>query len=196
MNLKKGILSKYLEGQDTLHIIGHGYLKYARLILVYWLILFGAFFLYSFILSIIKPFSILNWVFGIGLFISYIKFMISFLDYYLDSLVLTREGVILFYWGGFFKLNSEAMPWGSVRSVSDNQSGLLDIIWNQWYIEIKREKENYTFQVANPAQKANLITNTRNQIKSWEKDNTPQDFDKFDILVETLGEVILDYIQQ
>ncbi len=194
MSLKKGILSKYLEGQETMHIIGHWPWKYAKLIVVYWLVLLWTYLLYRSITSVFKPFDILRWIFGVGLIVSYVKFVISFLDYYLDSLVITREGIILFYWDNIFKLNSEALPWWSVQTVSDKQSGLIDIIWNQWLVQIKREEEIYNFQVTDPAQKSNLITNTRNEMLSKQDENTAQ-FDKFDILVETLWEVILDYIQ-
>lgn len=196
MTFKKNILKKYLSDNEKIKkVISHWPWKYISIMLVYTWVLLGCFVSYYYLTQIFQPGYIrrVMWVLGL---LSYIKFTISFMDVYLDSLVLTNTGIIIFHWDGFFNVNSENLPWSSVHSITDEKKWLLDVIGNQWDIELKREEELYTFQVLDPVKKANIISNIRSQMMSDDDKQSQPQLDKFDVLVETLWEVIVDYIQQ
>ena len=119
--------------------------------------------------------------------------MVSILDIYLDCIVVTNKWLVLFKREGFLRQNTEHIQRDAAQSVYDEQNWILDIVSGKWNLKIKRQDEIYTFdEVANPSSVTNYIVQIRDSINSQENYVEP---DKFDVLVETLWEVILDYVK-
>jgi hypothetical protein len=53
--------------------------------------------------------------------ILYLKFVVDFLDLYLDSIILTKQGINVFLWDGILKYSNEAMERTSIEAVYDEQ---------------------------------------------------------------------------
>lgn len=200
MSFKSKLLKRYVWDEQIYYIIHHDAWIYLWLIIKYALILAILFVSYKYSWAYLweKFTSIavyVNWVFWIVGFLFYILFVIRFFDYYLDSIILTDTWVILFKWDWLLKHTSESVQRNSIESVFDEQSWIFDILFKKWDLKVKRQWENYIFRdVNNPTAQADKILRTRDKMLEWTMEE--EQLDKFDILVETLGEVILDYVKK
>lgn len=200
MSFKKQILKRYLWDDDIFYIISHHWWVYVKLILVYLFFLILWFILYYVVCKwwCFKWFRYFFWLYGVLL---YIKFIIDFLDLYLDSVVLTKQGVNIFYWDGLLKYSNELIERSSVEWVYDEQEGLLDVLLNKGMIKIKKLDEEYVFDdVYNPVLQTSKIIEIKEKIikenEKKEEENNEEEIDKFDLLVEALGEIIRDYYKK
>ncbi len=197
---KKKILSKYLGGENIIYIISHHWWIYIKLIVFYLFLLLIGFELWFVVSKYINS-SAVRYIFGIYWIVLYLKFIISFFDLYLDSIVLTNQGLNIFLWDWLFKYSNEVVEWSSIEAVYDEQNGLLDILLDKWDIVIKRIDEEYKFEdVPSPSKLSNLIMDTKDKIlwnqESEREDNNEEEIDKFEILVEALGEIIKEYYEK
>lgn len=139
--------------EQIYYVISHDPWIYFGLMIKYLLFLVALRVWYYYIQMIVE-FEYLNivlWVIGL---ILYSRFIIWFLDYYLDSIVLTDGWLIIFRWDGFLKQTSESVTWDSIESVFDEQSGIIDLLLKKWDIKVKRQWEVYTFKdVSHPTSK-------------------------------------------
>ncbi len=196
MWIKHNIIWKNVSSQDIIEIISHDTWKYTKVIIVYALILAVLFVSYDTITHYFV-FWIIDVLFAGIWIVVYFFFMVSFFDVYLDSLILTSTWIIIYRWHGLFRQHTENIPRESAQAIYDQQSGILDALLNKWNIEIKRHEETYLFEdVPSPAENAKKIVAQRdaalNQANNVEEE---EEQDKFDVLVETLWEVILDYVK-
>lgn len=199
MSFKQKVLAHYIWEEEIYHIISHDVWVYLPLVLKYSLILVWLYWLFWLVDSTFNI-EYLWWIFGgVGLFV-YWYFVISFLDIYLDSVVLTDWWVIIFNWDWFLKQNSESVQRESIESIFDESSSLPDLILNKWDIMIKRQWEIYRFDsTPDPRKQADVISKLKDKILAWKypwEEEPEEDLDKFDVLVETLWEVILDYVKK
>lgn len=194
MLLKEKVISRYIWDQEILNIVWHDWYVYFKVVFKYWLILLWLVFIHNVLVQYLDIIY-LNFFFGSIWLIVYVFFVISFLDSYLDSIILTKNWIIIFRWEGFLRHNTESIRWEAAQSIYHEQNWIIDIIFNKWNVKIKRQDEIYLFEdVWNPRSTTNILTSTRDRILS-EVDEEEPDMDKFDVLVDTLWEVILDYVR-
>ncbi len=199
MLLKEKVLSKNLWNQEIIDIIWHHWWKYIKALIKYCILLIILFVFYNLLVQYIDV-DYLEFIFwSVGLII-YIMFVVAFLDVYLDSIVLTSTWIILYKREWFLRQNTEHIQWSSAQSIYDEQNWILDVILNKWTIKIKRHDEVYSFEdVAYPSKTTNMIIKAKNDIMYNNKDDDEDEFqnsEKFDVLVDTLWEVILDYVKK
>jgi hypothetical protein len=176
-------------------VIWHNAIVYIPIIIKY-LFLLGLLYFFSKLVLDYVDWKYLSLFFGILWIFVYVKFVIDFLDSYLDSIVLTHTDIIIFRWDWFLKYRTEAIQRDSVEAINDEQGWILDLIFNKWDIKIKRQEWSYFFRdITNPSKIANDISVLKNKLESWELEKEDE-IDKFDILVETLWEVIIDYVKK
>lgn len=202
MWFKNNLLNKYLN-TEIHYIISHDWWKYTKLILIFSLILILiiALYLNIYILFNSTALKILNIIFAAIWMLIYIIFTVNFINLYLDTLVVTNSWLILFEWSWLFKYSTESIDWNSIQAIEDEQSWLFDIILNKWDLKIKRAWESYTFQdVSSCSTERNKIIEYKDKFEEkkqeLKEENEQPELDKFDVLVETLWEVILDYIKK
>ena len=199
MSLRRNALQWYLKDEKIVYIIGHSWRKYIKIIFFTVLLLFLFFLIFYLTKKYISSdyIYILKWVLSIIWIIVYLKFIIDFLDIYLDSIVLTNRGVTMFRWDGLFSYTSENIGWDYIQTVYDEQKWFLDVILWKWDLNIKIHNWDYKFEeVPSPTKQANIISSTKDKMNlSNKEEQDSEDMDKFDILVDTLGEVIEDYLK-
>ena len=97
MMLRRQFVRKHVDGSEIDHVIGHHWSMFFPVFARLFLYLLGAYIVYM-IFSRVSPGVNLTRIFVvIGLFV-YARAMISFLNYYLDSIALTERGVVVFKW--------------------------------------------------------------------------------------------------
>ncbi len=193
MWLRQSILQKHLKDRKIYRIIWHHWLKYVNSILKNLFLLLLLYFSYTYLVLLFESFY-LDLFFAVLWLLVYFVFMISVMDIYLDSIAITDKWIVLFRRNGLLRQNTEHIQWESAQSVYDEQIWIMDIIFWKWNIKIKRQDEIYLFDnISSPSAVTNYIVQIRDSINSQEDEN--EDVDKFDVLVETLWEVILDYVK-
>ncbi|MBS8121562.1 hypothetical protein [Candidatus Vampirococcus lugosii] len=199
MFLKEKVILNTLGDVNIKYIIGHDIFSYMKMLIKYFFFIIIILFSYRFINDY---FVIdLSFVFGsIGLLI-YGMYIVSFLDIYLDSVVLTDKGIYIYVRDGFLDQNTEYISWNSIQSVYDEQNGILDLVFNKGNIKIKRQDEIYIFNnVDKPGDVTNKIISIKDDILTKnaqeEQEEEEENPNNFDTLVETLGEVISQHVSK
>lgn len=193
MAFKLLLLKHYLEWKKIIYVISHDFSIYLWMIIKYLIILIGLFFLYKYANGYI-PWSILTWSFALIWLVIYCFFVVAFMDFYLDSIVLTSTGLVIFLWDWFFKYEVKNLDWERLDIITGEQVGIMDMIFKKWTLFLQIEENRYRFKnISNPRKQAQMIIETKNSLIN--KEEHPQELDKFDVFVETLWEVIVDYIK-
>lgn len=136
--------------------------------------------------------------------ILYIRFIIEFLNKYLDCLIISPQGVVLFEREWLLRYTMQQFDRDTVESISHSQHSLTDKILNKWSLQLTIEHGIVIHfdNISSPHRAANLLRNHKQQHWSPSSNNHTDDVmglwwasnEKFEILVETLWEVIKDYM--
>lgn len=136
--------------------------------------------------------------------IIYGYFIVQFLNNYLDALISSDRWLTIFRRDWFLQYSVQQFEWSNIEMISFNQHTLGDKIWNRGEIIINLD-HGISFPieyVANPQKVANTLRSQKGEYHKHDEDDIEQenhegeDNDKFTILVETLGEVIKDYMDR
>lgn len=123
--LRQQIIRKYLTVDDILSVIGHHSSIFVASLLKTLLFLFVLYMIF-FALDRYVHWIYLPVVFaflGLGFLV---KYLIDFFDDYLDTLVLSREGITLFTWDGILRYKTDFFEWQRIESISYLQHTLWD----------------------------------------------------------------------
>ncbi|MCX6823757.1 MAG: hypothetical protein NT085_01400 [candidate division SR1 bacterium] len=197
--LRKQIMKKYVHVDDIFHVIGHNASVFINLTLrtlIFLLVLYVLFVvLDKYIIWPYLPrfFGIL----GIGFFVKYI---IDFLNIYLDGLILSENGITMFMREGLFDYKTDFFERDKIETVSHNQNSFWDKLFGKGDLLIKLEHGvEYPFENINSPQKqADKILKLKAQYELGapaEKSNAITD-EKMAIIAEALSEVVKEYMDK
>ncbi len=138
--------------------------------------------------------------------IIYIRFILQFLNHYLDAIVINQQGISIFQRNKLLNYSLQHCHRDNIESISQSQTSVGDRIFWKWEISITLDHGiNTQFDyIENPRQVSTLLRDKKTQFESQHTSITNHSNDpfemhgneKFDILVETLGEVIKDYMDK
>lgn len=134
--------------------------------------------------------------------ILYLRFIIEFLNKYLDSLIITPKGILIFEWEWFLHYKLQQFDRDTIESITHSQDSLSDkFIWKgKIQLTIEHGTIFHFDNISSPHRIANQLWNYKQQYsshhhESFSNNNLSWDSsEKFEILVETLWEVIKDYM--
>ncbi len=135
---------------------------------------------------------------SMGLII-YITMILELLNKYLDTIVITPHWVSVFNRNWLTEYKMETFDRPKIETVSHEQDNLLSSMLNRGYLAISLDPWiSYKFwYINNPKLHSDILLHTKHRQYQPDEDISPApDTDKFNILVETLGEVIIDYIKK
>lgn len=202
--LRKHILQKYILTHDILHVINHNGVVYVQDLLKAIIPLGILLFLYIFIREYTQA-SYVSWIFGVlGLLIR-AKYVIDFLNRYLDSLILSESGVSIFLWQGVLHYTSEFFNREKIEMISHTQNSIWDKIFQKGDIIITLDHgitfpfEDVPFPKRNAKKMLMIKEKYRHHVQDSEDGDIDESYtepsdDKFNILVEALSEVVKDYM--
>lgn len=199
MFLKEKVILNTLWDVNIKYIIWHDIFSYMKMLIKYFFFIVIILFSYRFINDyFVVDLSFVFW--SIGLLI-YWMYIVSFLDIYLDSVVLTDKWIYIYVRDWFLDQNTEYISWNSIQSVYDEQNWILDLVFNKWNIKIKRQDEIYIFNnVDKPWDVTNKIISIKDDILTKnaqeEQEEEEENPNNFDTLVETLWEVISQHVSK
>lgn len=199
------ILKNYINLSHDTTIIGHhGSIHFKNFFITLGLTVL-LWILYSISQYFFPSLSFITWVIGWLWVIIYINFILTFLNHYLDAIIITKEGISIFQREKILNYTLQHCHRDNIESITQSQSSLSDRIFGKGEVNITLDHGvNTQFQyVENPRNIASLLWSKKTQFesKSSPNINTPWLYDgwwheKFDILVETLGEVIKEYMDK
>lgn len=128
-------------------------------------------------------------------------FLLQFLNNYLDALVVTPQFLGLFQRDGMLEYHMQQCERDKIEMMSFNQNSFRDKILGRGDILITLDHSiSFSFDnIASPKRVVNALRAAKaaySDPETWEEANTDQTNEKFEILVETLGEVIKDYMHK
>lgn len=136
-------------------------------------------------------------ILGIGFFIKYI---IDFLNIYLDGLILSDKGVTMFMREGLFEYKTDFFERSKIEAVSHKQDSFRDKVFSRGDLLIKLEHGvEYPFDNINyPQTQAEKIMKYKNQFAPTQPGaNIPVIADeKMSIIAEALSEVVKEYMDK
>jgi hypothetical protein len=200
--MRNYILQQYTSLSKDSIVIGHHGSCHTRIFfqtLLWILLLWISYTAFSYFLP--WYISIITWIIWWIWILLYLHFVVEFLNKYLDACIITTNWITIFEREWFLHYTSQQFEWETIESISHSQNSLSDKILYKWSITITIEHD-ITFiidNLSNPQQLAQRLwkykqdnTNYNHQLPI--SDNEPWSHEKFDILVETLWEVIKDYM--
>lgn len=132
-------------------------------------------------------------------------FIIQFLNEYLDALIGGEQWLTIFRRDGFLQYSVQQFEREKIEMISFVQNSVSDKVRNKWDIIISLAHE-ISFRIehiANPKKVSNMLwslkwqhTHSHNNHQLSSDYHDADSPDKFNILVETLGEVIKDYMDR
>lgn len=200
MQLKKTILKKYSNDAPILHLIEYDVFVYLGVISRYLLMLAGLFFGYR-IINLWFHHWIISLILSLSWLTLYLMMMLALLNRYLDSILITPTWITVFNRKWILEYKTDILDWWRIDTVSYEQPTFLSSLLNRWTLTITMEPWlQYTFgSVWNPKKSVDILLKAKHH-KAPEPEDEPEsnnvNEDKFNILVETLWEVIIDYIKK
>jgi hypothetical protein len=134
--------------------------------------------------------------------ILYLHFIVEFLNKYLDSLITTPKWIVIFEREWFLHYKLQQFDRDNIESISHSQNSISDKIIGKWTIQLSIEHGIiFNFHdISSPHRIADELRNQKQQYWShhnesfWDHTLWWDSNEKFEILVETLWEVIKDYM--
>jgi len=192
-------MRKYVDVDTIFHVIGHNgsvFIKLTLRTLLFLLVLYVLFVVLN--RYIMWPY--LDWTFGILWIGFFIKYMIDFLNLYLDGLVLSNKGITLFMREGLFEYKTDFFERTRIQAVSHTQNSFWDKVFVRWDITLTLEHGvEYPFEDINfPQKQAQKIMKYKDQFAPTvnEEWTGPIGDEKMAIIAEALSEVVKEYMDK
>jgi len=134
--LRRYLIQKYVDIKDVEEILGHSPFVYLRGVVLYSILLFLIYVGYA-VWHQYTPALYVKWVAGVAGLLLFVRRVLSFLNLYLDCLLLSKETLTVFLWDGLLEYRTEVLDWSKINVVSHRQNSFWDRICNKGDIVIQ-----------------------------------------------------------
>lgn len=206
--LRTILIKKYVNTSDIQWIIGHSPVVHLKEAIIMLSLLFLFYVAYAVIKNLLPDLygsiPVHYWDRGmgiIGIFL-FIKWVLDFLNLYLDCLILSKDHAILFLREGRLEYKTEFFSWNKINTISSSQNGIRNKIWSVGDIVIKLEFDTeFPFaDVTNPKKQVSKLITLKEQFMERQKQviekDLHEDDQRFNVLVEAMSEVVKDYLDK
>jgi hypothetical protein len=143
-----------------------------------------------------------KWIAGVaGLFL-FARWVISFLNLYLDCLLLSKDTLTVFLWDGLLEYRTEVLDWSKINSISHRQNSLWDRLFGKGDVVIQLGSSvDFSFNdVSSPKKCVSKLLLFKKKYEEEQKIMIEKDLEgdqkHFEVLVDALGEVIREYMEE
>ena len=201
--LRQYLLGRYIDLKDVEDILSHSSFIYLRGVLVYSVLIFAVYVIYA----IFQQYPQYQWVpyvkriAGIVWLFIFFRWLLGFLNLYLDCILISKESLTVFLWDGILEYKTEIIDWSKILVISHRQDSFWDKICGKWDLLIQMWNDiDFSFSdIAHPKKSASKLTLNKKQYEEMKKKKIEEDLAwdqrQFDILVDALWEVIRDYME-
>ena len=201
--LRHYLLEKYVDLKDTEDILAHSPFIYLRGLLVYSVLLFLVYIAYAISqqfpqyqnVPYVKRIAGILWLF------IFFKWLLWFLNLYLDCILISKEALTIFLRDGLLEYKTEIIDRSKISVISHRQDSFWDKLCGKWDLLIQMWNDiDFSFNdVSHPKKSASKLTLNKKNYEEAKKKKIEQDLEwdqrQFDILVDALWEVIRDYME-
>ena len=201
--LRHYLLEKYVDLKDTEDILAHSPFIYLRGLLVYSVLLFLVYIAYAVSqqfpqyqnVPYVKRIAGILWLF------IFFKWLLWFLNLYLDCILISKEALTIFLRDGLLEYKTEIIDRSKISVISHRQDSFWDKLCGKWDLLIQMWNDiDFSFNdVSHPKKSASKLTLNKKNYEEAKKKKIEQDLEwdqrQFDILVDALWEVIRDYME-
>lgn len=117
------------------------------------------------VLFLLFPTPAALWIFGAWLIIGFLRFIYEIIDWYLDALLVTDQGIIDLDWRGFFDKSFSRVEYEKIVGISYEKVGFWSSIFNFGVLVISRDGQSQDQislpQASNPQRAEREIMFTR-----------------------------------
>jgi len=183
---------KYLAEDENLEAVIHMHFTKIinRIFLTFWLFIFLPIIIYYYSdrISGIIPFYVIE----IYLIFIYLKLTYDLFDWYNDVWIITNKWIINMDWS-LFSINKTFLWYENIEAIEISQKSFIDRIWNRWDIILHQFGEDeFVFEDAKiPYEAIWEIEKFKSEAKEEPKE---ENNDKFDMVINTLSEVVKTHI--
>lgn len=205
--LKQQIIQHYLSSDDIVAIVPQHHGKAMGLMLKYGIMAIAIRILYTLMVGFMSYDYVAGWVATIWLVAVLVMFNYYFMMLYLDSVVITDQWVIIMDQVWLLDFSQTRFDWDSIQTISYHQHGMVDWILNKWDVIVGIEHgTNYILpNVVQPTKRVDRLNTYKHQsvvqrardiAMIQEESINPWQQDKFELLVDKLSDIIVDYMKQ
>lgn len=145
-------------------------------------------------------------IWWVGWIIIFGIYVYRFMQIYLDAIVLTNRWIVILDQQWIINYNQSIFERDAIQTISYSQHWIVDYILNRWDVIVGLEHwQDYIISSAyQPWKRSQRLLNYHHQyqtplitpamVQSAQEENSNPE--KFDILVDTLSEIITDYMKQ
>lgn len=203
ISLQSALVSSYLPDFSIKKVIGHDTLLYREIMVKYFVLLM----IISIIGRLVRQIpridaQIIRRTTSVLIIVIYAKCLYHLIDEYLDTLVITSWGLVLFRRNSPFAKSMSVIQRVAIESVQHKHAWIRESVFRLWDISFHVEDTVYTFKRVNsPLQTVSQVLKRKQQL-SWHPTYENQPLvpswqeKKYDLLLEALGEVMHEYIEK
>lgn len=192
-------MKKYIQVEEIFHVIWHNssvFIILTMRTLIFLLVLYVLFFVSDkYIL-----WQYLPRFFGVLWIWFFIKYIVDFLNIYLDWLILSEGGITMFMREWLFEYKTDFFERDKIESVSHNQNSFWDKLFGKGDVIIKLEHGiEYPFENINAPQKQTekiLKYKAQFSLDNPVDASTSINDEKMAIIAEALSEVVKEYMDK
>lgn len=202
--LRKQLIGKYINTDDIIHVVWHDSSMFYIQAIQTILLLFLLFVSYA-IVDQYVTYPYLEWIFWILGVIFFVKYILDFLNNYLDCIVMSHAGITFLTWDSIFDYKTDFFWWESIETVSHQQDSIWDKFWGRGNLLIQLgESISFPFEnAANPKRQVTLMLQQRDVFLKHQEDDEHWDFlpeggnkEHMQIVMEALWEIVHEYAQK
>ena len=197
--LRKHILQSYTHHSRIDHTIGRDssvFIKGMVWALVFLFLLFACY-------AIVDQYSdwqYIPWIFaGLGFFL-FAHYVVSFLNQYLDSIIIWPEWITIFLLEGLLEYKTDYFDRSNIETVQHRQDTLWDKVFSKGDVHITLDHSIWFpfSDVSSPQKQARTILFYRDKyMRSHTKEeSTEWSGEQMTVLMEALGEVVQEYVDK
>ena len=197
--LRKHVLKNYTHHSHVDHAIGRDssvFIKSMVWTLVFLFLLFACY-------AIVDQYSdweYIPWIFaGLALFL-FVKYVVDFLNQYLDSIIIGPEGITIFLWEWLLEYKTDYFDRQTIETVQHRQDSLWDKVFRKWDVHITLDHSiAFPFtNVSSPQKQARTILFYRDKYMRPTTTETDKEWwsEQMTVLMEALGEVVQEYVEK
>lgn len=130
--------------------------------------------------------------------VAYVKTLIDFFNLYLDAMVVSHDGVTIYRRKSLIHYETEHFNWDKVEAMNHTQNSWADRIFDKGDLRVLLEHgTTYRFtNVARPTHHSAVFLDHQNRHTQGDDPHDYRSDEHLDILVEALGEVVRDYMDE
>lgn len=165
------------------------------------LLLFVLYVLYA-VIDQYVTYPYLEWIFALLWIILLVKYLLDFLNIYLDTVIVSHNGITFLTRDGLLDYKTDFFGWESIETVSHQQDSLWDKFRGRGDIHIALN-QNISFpftNVPNPKKHVSAILQQRERSmhlhQDGEENTIENDTGHYGVIMEALGEIVQEYAQK